>query len=298
MKPVLSRIRGLARRSADSDSRPFARSRFDGLPPLPRHWPWWTAGLVLGSLLALLVNAPASLLAGWVAQGTGQRLLLADARGSLWSGSAVLVLAGGPGSRDASALPGRLRWTFGLSRENRARVEVRLRHVCCIADQIRLQIEPGWGRLRLSLPAGRAELGQWPAVWLSGLGAPFNTVRLGGMLRLTVDGFAVESAQGRTRVGGRAELDLSRLSSALAPLDTLGSFRLVVSGDGATYDGARLQLDTLQGPLRLSGNGQWVGPRLRFRGEARAEPGSETMLNNLLNLLGQRRGDVTLLAIG
>ena len=75
-------------------------------------------------------------------------------------------------------------------------------------------------------------------------------------------------------------------------------YRLVLSGDGITPDGARLTLDTERGPLRLSGAGQWVGPRLRFRGDARADAGSEALLNNLLNLLGQRRGDVTLLAIG
>jgi len=307
MSRALQRIRrGLARRPdvpaarplREADNRLFQRSRFDGLPPAPRQWPWWAAGLVLGTLLTLLVTAPASLLAGWIHETSGQRLLLADARGSVWSGSAVLVLTGGPASRDASALPGRLRWTFGLSRENRARVELRLRHACCIGDQVRLQIQPGWGRLRLSLPAGPNEVGHWPAAWLTGLGAPFNTVRLGGQLRLRSDGFMVESVQGRWRVGGRAELDVDNLSSALAPVDTLGSYRLVVSGDGVTPDGARLTLATERGPLRLTGAGQWVGPRLRFRGDARADAGSEALLNNLLNLLGQRRGDVTLLAIG
>lgn len=298
-------------RSFGGDSRSFAPSRFDGLPPPPRTWPWWAGGLCLGAALAVLVNLPASLLAGWVNGSTGQRLLLADARGSVWSGSAVLVLTGGPSSRDASALPGRLRWTFGLSRENRLRPELRLRHACCIADQVRLRIEPGWGRLRVSLPAGRAELGQWPAAWLAGLGAPFNTVNLGGMLRLSADAFALEVVQGRWHASGRAELELAGLSSALAPVPALGSFRLMVNGDAAAppggvapqpgaggTEGAQLVLVTQQGPLRLSGTGQWVGPRLRFRGEARADPGSEAMLNNLLNLLGQRRGDVTLLAIG
>jgi len=37
---------------------------------------------------------------------------LADARGTVWSGSAVAVLTGGAGSRDATALPGRLGWTL------------------------------------------------------------------------------------------------------------------------------------------------------------------------------------------
>jgi general secretion pathway protein N len=288
-----------ARRPAASDSRLFAPSRFDGLPPARRSWPWWAGGLVLGGVLVLLVQAPASWLAAAVADATGQRVLLADARGSVWSGSAVLVLSGGPGSRDASALPGRLRWTLGLSREQRTRPELRLRHACCIGDQLRLQIEPGIRRLRVFLLPGRAEVGHWPAAWLAGLGAPFNTVHLGGSLRLIGDGFSVETVDGRWRVDGRAELEVLDLSSALAPVDALGSYRLALSGGAAaTGGGAQLQLATERGPLRMTGSGQWVGSKLRFRGEAQADAGSEPLLNNLLNLLGQRRGAVTLLAIG
>ena len=50
--------------------------------------------------------------------------------------------------------------------------------------------------------------------------------------------------------------------------------------------------------LRLSGSGQWSPAKLRFRGDARAAEGSEAVLNNLLNLMGQRQGALALLAIG
>jgi general secretion pathway protein N len=120
-------------------------------------------------------------------------------------------------------------------------------------------------------------------------------VRPHGVLRLSGDGLAVESARGRWRVEGSATLEVLGLSSALAPLDRVGSYRLELRGGG---EGAQLTLHTLQGPLQLSGDGQWIGPRLRFRGEGRAEAGSETALANLLYLLGQRRGGVTLLSIG
>lgn len=292
----------LPQRARRSDSRAFGPSRFDGLPAVrqPRGWHlgWLIGGLLLGGLLALLVHAPASWLAAALASASSQRVLLADARGSVWSGSAVLVLASGPGSRDASALPGRLRWTLGLARENRSRLELRLRHACCIDDQLRLRIEPGIGRLRLTLPAGSGEVGHWPAAWLAGLGAPFNTVKLGGTLRLLGDNVSLQTVDGRWQLSGRAEWQLLDLSSVLVPGQTLGSYRLTVDGVDGAADGARLQLDTVQGPLRLSGNGQWLGPRLRFRGEARADDSYEPMLNNLLNLLGQRRGAVALLAIG
>ena len=263
-----------------------------------RAWPWALAGAFFGALLAAAAQAPAHWLARWIADTTDQRLLLTDARGTLWSGSAVAVLGGGPGSRDASALPGRLHWSIGRAPGQWRQLELQLRHACCIDGTLRLRIEPGIDRQRVSLPPGRQAVGHWPAGWLSGLGAPFNTLRLGGAARLWADGLSVETVQGRWRLAGRAELELLGLSSALSALDTLGSYRLVISGDGSGPGGPRLVLDTLQGPLRLAGSGQWAGPTLRFRGQAQADAGSEAMLNNLLNLLGQRQGALALLAIG
>lgn len=278
------------------DSRLWEPSRFEAPAATRRRWPWWATGLVVGALLAVVVNAPASWLASAVARATDGRVLLADARGTVWSGSAVAVLTGGAGSQDASALPDRLRWTFGLARENRSRLELRLRHACCIDDQLRLRIEPGFGRWRVALPEGRIAVGHWPARWLAGLGTPFNSVQPGGWIHMSGEGLAIESVQGRWRITGNAELELRQLSSSLSTLDALGSYRLNIVGAGT--DGANLTLLTLQGPLRLGGSGQWVGDRLRFRGEARADPGSETLLNNLLNLIGRRQGAVAVLAIG
>ena len=71
-------------------------------------------GAVLGAIGGLIAFAPAAWLASAVASATGDRLLLADARGTVWKGSAVVVLTGGAGSRDATALPGRLDWTLDL----------------------------------------------------------------------------------------------------------------------------------------------------------------------------------------
>ena len=66
-----------------------------------------------------------------------------------------------------------------------------------------------------------------------------------------------------------------------------------ISGGATTT----LRLSTLQGPLLLEGNGQWNGGRLRFSGEASAAAGMEAPLANLLNILGLRRGDKTMLQI-
>ncbi len=258
---------------------------------------WVAAGLLVGAVLALLVTAPANWVAQALQRASGQHLLLADARGTLWAGSAFVVLSGGPGSRTASALPGRLHWVLGLAPGDWRALQLELRQDCCIHDTLRLRIEPGPGRLRIGVPAQPAPLGQWPLAWLSGLGAPFNTLRLDGRAQLSATGLSLERVQGRWLVAGAATLDLQDLSSALATIAPLGGYRLSFSGSSGTGS-TQVRLQTLQGPLRLDGSGQWTGGALRFRGQARAEPGSEAMLNNLLNLLGQRQGALALLAIG
>ena len=61
---------------------------------------------------------------------------------------------------------------------------------------------------------------------------------------------------------------------------------------------AHLALNTLNGGLVLQGNGQWVGGRLRFRGDASASPGNETALANLLSIIGRREGKRSVLTFG
>ncbi len=258
-----------------------------------RRWALWGAGA--GLLLGLLLAAPASWLASMVQQATGERLLLADARGSLWQGNALLVLAGGPGSRDASALPGRLYWRL---RPDWRGLRVRLEHPCCINGKVMLKLQPAWSGYRLELPAQNQTIGQWPARWLSGLGTPWNTLQLGGTLQLSSTGFSVEQVAGRTRIEGALALQVQGLSSRLSPLDTLGSYRLAIAADPAAGNTAQLKLDTLDGALRLTGTGQWSGSHLRFRGQAEAAAGQDSALANLLNLIGRRQGALAVISIG
>lgn len=249
------------------------------------------AGALLGGLAALVVFAPAAWLATAVSSATGERLQLSDARGSLWQGSAVPVLTGGPGSRDASALPGRLHWALGL---DGFALALRASHACCINGSLLLRIEPGIGRVRITLPAAAGAVGQWPAGWLAGLGTPFNTLQLGGSFSLGSSGLVAESAQGRWQLSGGAVLSMNGISSRVSTLDTLGSYRLALTGATPT----RVSLATQSGPLQISGEGQWTASGLRFRGEARAEPGAEAALNNLLNIIGRRQGTLAVISIG
>jgi general secretion pathway protein N len=255
---------------------------------------WAILGALFGGLVALVVVAPAAWLAQAVLAASGGRVLLADARGTVWSGSAVAVLTGGPGSRDASALPGRLEWTMGV---RGFALELRARHACCLNGTPALRLRPGFGRVGITLAAGSDWIGHWPAAWLAGLGTPFNTMQLGGAVRLASPGLTLESVQGRWIVNGRADVDLIDVSSRLSTLETLGTYRLTLSGDAAGP--SELSLSTQQGALQLSGNGTLGPGGVRFRGEARAGGGGdEAALANLLNIIGRRDGARSVISIG
>ncbi len=260
----------------------------------PRRWAW--AGGVLGSLLALLLFAPASWMAGLVADASEGHLLLTDARGSIWSGSGVLVLTGGAGSRDATALPGRIDWTLGLKGLGFA---LRARQDCCINGELQILVQPGLSRLTISLPsqAPGEWLARFPAAWLGGLGTPWNTMQLNGNVRLSAQDFKLERVQGRWLQAGRLDLNLVNLSSRISTLAPLGSYRLSLSGEPS--GSSRLQLITLDGALLLSGQGTLGGGgKARFLGEAAAAPGREAALNNLLNIIGRRQGARSVISIG
>lgn len=279
-------------------------ARWDNMRKAGRRWGWWGAGL--GALVGLVVYAPASWLAQGVVELSGKRLLLAESQGTIWHGDAVAVLTGGPGSRDARALPGRLNWTMRLSGLG---LRLTLQQDCCIPTPVVMQVQFGLGRVKTDVllqGAGDAagattlqtsgEIGHWPAAWLGGLGTPWNTLQLAGALRLSSRDLSFEWAQGRLRISGQADLMLENVASRVTTLDRLGSYRLNLGGDAQGL--LQMQLTTLDGALQLSGQGGVSSGGMRFRGEARASEAERGALDNLLNIIGRREGDRSVISIG
>ncbi|MCE2782112.1 type II secretion system protein N [Limnohabitans sp.] len=254
-----------------------------------RHAVW---GILLGMGLALAVWAPARWLAWGVNQASQGQVQWLNARGTVWQGSAQLVLSGGAGSRDAQALPGRLHWTLAPT-WNGARWGWHAD--CCMAQAASMQVGLGWNSLQI-LVDDHASV--WPAALLTGLGAPWNTLQANGQLQLNTRSVQLHWAQGRMQMQGQLELNLQNMSSRLSPVKPMGSYRIQLSGTPEGTATPNLQLSTLQGPLVLSGQGQWVGQRLRFTGEASAQEGHEAAFDNLLNILGRRQGVRSLLSLG
>jgi general secretion pathway protein N len=244
--------------------------------------------VLLGLLLALVAFAPARWLASVVNQRSEGRVLLEDPRGTVWDGSAVLSLTGGAGSLDVATLPSRLGWQLQPSWTG---LKLQLTAPCCLAQAWAWQLQPQWGGAKLSLSDTPSV---WPAQMLSGLGTPFNTLALQGQLALSSTGFTLAWSAGRLQVGGQVQLEAQGLSSRLSTLSPMGSYRLALAG-GAT---PALQLETLSGPLQLSGRGQWVGGKLQFNGEATSAAEHQSALSNLLNIIGRRDGARSVIKLG
>lgn len=266
-----------------------ARAGQASAQPAWGHAAW---GALLGMGLALAVWAPARWLAWGVAQASQGQVQWLDPRGTVWAGSAQLALSGGTGSRDPKALPGRLHWTLtpqwtGLNMTWLAD--------CCMAQAASLQAQAGWSTWQLQ---SSDHSSQWPAALLTGLGAPWNTLQPDGQLRLQTRSLQLHWAQGRMQMKGLVALQVQNMSSRLSPIQPIGSYQLQISGSPEGTPTPSLKLSTLQGPLLISGEGQWVGARLRFTGEASAQEGHETALNNLLNILGRRQGTRSLISLG
>lgn len=268
------------------DRYPMARTQ--PISPARPPWGWAAGGALAGLAAAVLVFAPARWLSAAVRQVSSGRLILAEPRGTLWNGSAQLLLAAGAGSRDAAALPGRLAWRL---RPAWGSWHVFLDAPCCTPLPLQLQATPRWGGVQLALADGQS---QWPAAVLAGLGTPWNTVQAEGMLSLSTRGFSVALVQGRLAMEGQARLEALGMSSRLSTVSPMGSYRLTLNG-GST---ATLQLATLEGSLELTGSGRWVGSRLHFEGAASAAPEQVDALSNLLNIIGQRDGARSIIKVG
>ncbi len=269
----------------------MARQRLN--PTLPHGsarapWRWAALGACTGGLAALVLFAPAHWLAQGLAWASQGQLQLREPRGTVWNGSAQWVLTGGQASRDQMALPGRVDWAL---RPGLRGLNMRWNASCCMAAPLPIRIQPHWGGAKVQLGAHES---RWPASLLVGLGTPWNTLQPQGQLLLKTHDLSLALNAGRLQVEGGADLDVMAVTSRLSTIQPLGSYRLQLHGGDSTS----LQLTTLDGALQLKGQGQWVGQRLRFQGEAWAAEGREAALANLLTMIGQRSGSRVLLSVG
>lgn len=249
--------------------------------------PWALAvlALLLGVVGGVAVYAPARWLEPWVARSG--HLQLIDSRGTLWSGSARLVLSAGSGSRERAVLPDRVQWRLAL---NGAGLRLHVHAVCCMHEAIQLDLAAPGGQPQITLAPHQS---LWPAEPLAALGTPLNTLRPAGRLLLRTQALHWRWDGARVQMNGQASLELQDFASALSTLKPMGHYRIELRGGPQPS----LSLQTLQGALQLKGQGQWQAGRLRFEGQASAQPEYEAALSNVLNIIGRRSGALSLISI-
>jgi general secretion pathway protein N len=255
-------------------------------------WGWTLSGALFGLGLGILLFAPAHWLAATVARASGSQVQLVMPQGTIWNGSAHLVLGAGSGSRAHTTLPGRVQWQLHPGANG---LQLALSASCCLKQAWVWTLTPSLTGLMLRFSdQAAAQPSLWPSALLAGLGTPWNTLQLQGVLALSNSQLALLWHSGRWQLAGQAQLDAVGLSTSLSTLKPVGSYRLTLSGGPSPT----LTLSTLGGSLHLSGSGQWVGDRLRFNGEASAEPERADALANLLNIIGRRDGARSIIKVG
>lgn len=224
--------------------------------------------------LALVATAPATLVDGRLHAASGGRLRLADAHGTLWSGTGQLEIRDARGRR---GLGEPVAWRFAPA----ALLRARFAYEVALASAARpFPVTIFWSRIELA----DADI-SLPAAALGHLVPKLATLGLTGELALHVPRLSL----GRGATRGSATMQWRGAGSALSPVSPLGDYELRVSGDGPTV---RTTLHTLQGPLQLDGQGVWSDRRPpEFVATARLPPDQRQAMAPFLRLITVERGD-------
>lgn len=230
--------------------------------------PFWLG--VLTFLIGLVAMAPAALLDADLRQFSGGRLYLAQARGTVWNGEAMLAVAGGGPSRAIA-------WEVMPSELMQGRIALGL----SLGDSEQAVLSRGFdGRLTLeglnaSLPGG-----------LLGAALPaLHRLALGG----TVEIAAQQLAFGNGALEGSATLRWLRAGTAFAKVNPLGDYLITLNGSGPT---STLEVRTLRGALKVDANGRLAtNGRMSIQGTAQPSD-TAPELKQFLAFMGPMQGDV------
>ncbi|MBE0621380.1 MAG: type II secretion system protein N [Burkholderiales bacterium] len=224
--------------------------------------------------LALIATAPATLIDARLAQASAGGVRLAEARGTLWSGTGQIEIRdANRNSGIAKSIAWRIRPAYLL--RGTLRYEIALDHT---AQHFPVTISLS------GIEVTDADI-NLPAAAL-GLGAPkLAPLGLTGDMLLHIARLAI----GRGAVHGNATLRWRDAGSAFTRISPLGDYELRFEGDGKAV---RATLRTLQGPLQLDGQGSWASGRNPvFRGNARVPPPQLQQLAPLLRMIAVDRGE-------
>jgi general secretion pathway protein N len=223
----------------------------------------------------LAATVPARWLEARLAAAAPGRYQVHSIGGTLWKGEAQAIV-NAPGG---TLVVDRVAWRFLPSRllQGRLAFAVDAKGAGFDAAYEASRSFAGWGLRDLTAQADAALaaavvplIGRWRPEGRVSLAAP------------AID-FSGEEVRGDARIEWKSA------GVGLSEVRPLGSYRMELNADGP---GAKLNLTTLDGSLRVSGQGRIDWPsRLSFAGEARGEAAKAQALGPLLDLMGPARPD-------
>ncbi len=236
---------------------------------------WSLLAIGLGAYaLALIASAPATLVDAVLQGSSHGRLRLAEAHGTLWSGSGQIEI------RDTGGRTG-----VAKSLAWRVVPESLLRgHLVC-----EVELDQSARRFPVTISLSRIELANadisLPATVL-GLGVPkLAPLGLTGDVLIHVASLSIA----RDAMDGNATLQWRAAGSTLTPVSPLGDYEVRLDGEGMTVHAF---LRTIEGPLQLDGKGSWThGDNPAFLAMARVPPQHQRQLAPLLRLIAVERGE-------
>ena len=227
-------------------------------------------------LAALLIMLPATLLDALLDVKSAGRLRIAEARGTVWSGSGRLELR----ARDGAAAVGLdLRWRWQPSPGSPARFALSIGPASGAATAKLALTTAGLEVTNLAFDA--------PAAALALLVPALHPLRLAGELRVASPKLLVAG----DTVTGTGTVGWANAGSALTPVWPLGTFIADVVASG---NQARVAVRTISGPLRVDGMAAWgADTPATWQFNAALPADYRSRLDPLLKLVGEARGDGT-----
>jgi general secretion pathway protein N len=241
-------------------------------------WISWVISLLAITFL-VLAFLPIQLFSNSLARATHCKVILNQANGTIWQGSAALGFAEPNISNNKICNPP-YALTERFSWEGFCSISQQQCHLRILHDHLAKPLNLTLRAKMLIIESNSIEL---PGNILEILGSPWSSLHPRGEIKLEwSDLFWTQTMR------GTAELQFRDMSSAISPIKPLGSYALKFLMDSDL----KFELTTLNGPLILNGQGQLQNHQISFNGDATAAPESKASLIGLLSIIGNREGEV------
>ena len=230
---------------------------------------------VAAYLVFLVFTMPASFIAARARAAAPGKIEMNEARGSLWSGQARARIAAAGGH----LIFDRIEWRFLPARLMAGRIAF---DVHAVGHGI-----TGHGQLARAFT-------RWEVRDLAATGEVESLIPLAPLIAtwrpegtLAIAAPSVDWDDNDAR--GNLTAEWRDAAVSLSEVRPLGTYRLDARAEGGP---AKLTLATVDGPLRISGQGTFTPPsQLALSGEARGDGPKARSLETLLDLMGPRRPD-------